>query len=198
MSGKGNSSIKNEIFTVPNILVYIRIILIPIFVWLYLRAKTNEEYYVAFYVMVAGFVTDFLDGKIARHFNCVTDLGKTIDPIADKLYQFAVALCLMVKYPLMLSVAAILFVKEISMGVMGLVLINKGGQVFGARWYGKVCTFFIDSVMAFLLLLPILDFEIKHIYIHLLIYACDVILVFASVMYTRLFASKIKALEENV
>jgi len=49
-----------------------------------------------------------------------------------------------------------------------------------------------------LLLLPILDFEIKHIYIHLLIYACDVILVFASVMYTRLFASKIKALEENV
>ena len=84
------------------------------------------------------------------------------------------------------------------MGVMGLVLINKGGQVFGARWYGKVCTFFIDSVMAFLLLLPILNFEITHIYIHLLIYACDVILVFSSVMYTRLFASKIKALEENV
>ncbi|MBR5507935.1 MAG: CDP-alcohol phosphatidyltransferase family protein [Clostridia bacterium] len=193
---KGNS-IKNEIFTVPNILVYIRIILIPVFVWLYLRAKTNEDYYIAFGVMVAGFATDFFDGKIARLFDCVTDLGKTIDPIADKLYQFAVALCLMVKYPLMLSVAAILFVKEISMGIMGLVLINKGGQVFGAKWYGKVCTFFVDTAMAFLLLLPILNFEIVHIYIHFMIYACDAILIFSSVMYTRLFASKIRALEEN-
>ncbi len=197
MSGAGNSSIKNEIFTVPNILVYIRIILIPIFVWLYTCAKSPDEYYPAFAVMVAGFVTDFLDGKIARHFNCVTDLGKTIDPIADKLYQFAVALCLMLKYPLMLSVAAILFVKEISMGVMGLVLINKGGQVFGAKWYGKVCTFVIDVVLVFLLLLPILHMNVKPTLINLIIYICDIILIFAAVMYLRLFAAKIKALEEK-
>lgn len=197
MSGNGNNSIKNEIFTVPNILVYIRIILIPIFVWLYTGATSPDEYYPAFAVMVAGFITDFLDGKIARHFNCVTDLGKTIDPIADKLYQFAVALCLMVKYPLMLSVAAILFVKEISMGVMGLVLINKGGQVFGSKWYGKVSTFIIDVVMAFLLILPILSLNVNSFIISILIYTCDIVLLFAAIMYTRLFAGKIKALEQN-
>ena len=197
MSGTNNNSIKNEIFTVPNILVYIRIMLIPIFVWLYTGATSPNEYYPAFAVMIAGFVTDFLDGKIARHFNCVTDLGKTIDPIADKLYQFAVALCLMVKYPLMLSVAAILFFKEISMGIMGLVLINKGGQVFGAKWYGKVCTFVIDVSMVFLLLLPILNLNVNPLAVNMLIYICDSVLLFAAVMYLRLFSAKIKALEEK-
>ena len=197
MSGGSNSSIKNEIFTVPNILVYIRIVLIPVFAILYLKADTREEYYPAFIVMIIGFVTDFFDGKIARHYNCVTDLGKTIDPIADKLYQFAVALCLMIKFPLMLSVAAILFFKEISMGIMGLVLINKGGQVFGAKWYGKVCTFVIDVSMAFLLLLPMLDLHIPQSLINILIYTCDVVLIFTSMMYTRLFAGKIKALDQD-
>lgn len=197
MQEEKNNSIKNEVFTIPNILVYLRIALIPVFVILYLNADSQNEYYAALIVMVIGFVTDFFDGKIARHFNCVTDLGKTIDPIADKLYQFAVALCLMVKYPLMMSVAAILFFKEITMGIMGLVLINKGGQVFGARWYGKICTFFVDVSMALLLLLPIVNISVPKIYTDVIIYACDIILIFTSGMYTRLFAEKIKALEND-
>ena len=128
MSPEKKNTIKNEIFTVPNILVYIRIILIPVFAMLYINAESSRDYYVALGVMAGAFLTDFFDGKIARAFNCVTELGKTIDPIADKLYQFSVALCLMMKYPLVVSLAIILFIKEMSMGVMGLVLINKGNS----------------------------------------------------------------------
>lgn len=195
MPQKSGSAIKNEIFTVPNILVYIRILLIPVFVVLYLNAKTHAGYIAAFAVMTFAFITDFLDGKIARHFNCVTELGKTIDPVADKLYQFSVALCLMIKYPAMTSVAVVLFVKEISMGIMGLVLLSKGGKIFGAKWYGKVCTGFVDLTMVFLLMAPLFGLSVSHALTDTLIYACDAILIVVAVLYTRLFAEKIKELD---
>lgn len=189
------NSLKSEIFTVPNILVYIRIVLIPVFALLYINAKTTQDYYIALGVMAVAFMTDFFDGKIARACNCVTELGKTIDPIADKLYQFSVALCLMIKYPLVISIAVILFMKEISMGIMGLVLINKGGKIFGAKWYGKVCTAFLDVSLVLLLVFPVFEIKIPILVTNLIIYACDIILIMVSVAYTRLFAEKIKALD---
>lgn len=195
MPQRSDSTLKNEIFTVPNILVYTRILLIPVFVILYLNATGQTGYVAAFVVMAVAFFTDFLDGKIARHFNCVTELGKTIDPIADKLYQFAVALCLMIKYPAMTSVAAVLFVKEISMGIMGLVLISKGGKIFGAKWYGKISTGFVDLTMVFLLIAPLFGLSVSQSVTDGLIYACDAVLIVVAVMYTRLFASKIKELD---
>ncbi|MBE7052506.1 MAG: CDP-alcohol phosphatidyltransferase family protein [Ruminococcaceae bacterium] len=198
MTEKPTTTLKNELFTAPNILVYIRILLIPVFVILYLNANRLAEYVWAFSVMAIAFLTDFFDGKIARKFNCVTDLGKTIDPIADKLYQFAVALCLMIEYPLMRSVAIILFIKEISMGIMGLVLIGKGGKIFGAKWYGKICTAFVDLTMVFLLIAPLFGKEISPAFISTLIYCCDAILIIVSVMYTRLFTSKIKEIDQNL
>ena len=196
MTGTNNQDFKNEIFTLPNILVYIRILLIPVFVLLYINAEDNPVYYnVALVVLVIAFLTDFFDGKIARKFNCVTDLGKTIDPIADKLYQFSVALCLMFSYPKMISVAIILFVKEISMGIMGLVLLGKGGKIFGARWYGKLSTAFCDITMVILFVLPMLGFDVNPYFADILIICSDVLLIFASVLYTRLFAIKIKELD---
>ena len=104
---KGNG-LKNEFFTIPNILVYIRVLLVPVFVYIYINAKNDKDYFCALGVMVIAFLTDFFDGKIARKFNLVTDLGKILDPIADKLYQFAVAICLVAKYRLMILVVVII------------------------------------------------------------------------------------------
>ena len=187
-------NLKKEIFTIPNILVYIRIALIPAFVVAYIFAETNSQYYLAFGIMVVAFLTDFFDGQIARRFNQVTNLGKIIDPIADKLYQFSVALCLMVKFRQMVVIAVLLFVKEIIMGIMGIVLISKGGEVFGAKWYGKVCTGFLDITMVFFLISPLVD-GLPHAFMNWLIVACGVVLIIVSVMYTRLFAEKIKELD---
>ena len=188
-----NKSLIKEVFTIPNILVYIRILLIPVFIFFYLHKK----YEITLVVLIVSFLTDFFDGKIARHFNQVTDLGKTLDPIADKLYQFSVALCLMFEYPLLVTVAAILFVKEISMGIMGLILLSKGGEIFGAKWYGKISTAFVDLTMVFLFLVPVVPYlkaNISKTTVDILVIACDVMLLTASVLYTRLFSKKIKEL----
>lgn len=187
-------NLRKEIFTVPNILVYIRIALIPVFVLLYLYATRPAHYYLAFAVMVIAFLTDFFDGKIARRFNQVTVLGKIIDPIADKLYQFSVALCIVVQFPQMIVIAVLLFVKEISMGIMGLVLISKGGKVFSAKWYGKFCTGFVDITMVLFLISPLVD-NLPYRFMGWLIVACGIILVIVSVLYTRLFAAKIRELD---
>ena len=188
-----SSSLNREVFTVPNILVYIRVLLIPVFVYIYINATEPKHYYTALGVMVVAFLTDFFDGKIARRFNLVTDLGKILDPIADKLYQFSVALCLMFQFPKMILIAVLLFVKEMAMGLMGLVLLDKGGKVFGAKWYGKVCTGLVDCSMVFLFLSPlIIKGEVPPVLCDTLVYVCAVVLIITSVMYTRLFATKIK------
>lgn len=193
---KTTQSLNKEIFTVPNILVYIRVLLIPVFVYIYIHASCDRDYYLALLVMVIAFLTDFFDGKIARKFNMVTDLGKVLDPIADKLYQFSVALCLMFEFPKMIIIAALLFVKEMIMGLMGLILLNKGGKVFGARWYGKICTGIVDLSMVFLFFTPLLyNGEVPVALCDSLITICAVSLVITSFLYTRYFYLKIKEAE---
>ena len=191
--------LRNEFFTVPNILVYIRVLLVPVFVYIYVNANGNtSQYYLALGVMVVAFLTDFFDGKIARKFNLVTDLGKILDPIADKLYQFAVAICLVNMYKRMFIIVVIIFVKELIMGLMGLVLLDKGGKVFGAKWYGKICTGIVDCSIAFLFLSPLVYTEkAPDSLCNVLIYICAVVLVITGFLYGRLFLTKIKEADEK-
>ena len=81
----------NRILTLPNLLSFFRILLIPLIIWLYFRA----EYWWAFGMLLLSGATDVVDGWIARTFHLVSDFGKAIDPVADKLTQIAVLLCLM-------------------------------------------------------------------------------------------------------
>ena len=132
---------KKDIFSIPNILSFIRILLIPIFVWLYVTAGTSGEYYLAAAVVVASGITDFLDGQIARRCNMITEFGKFLDPLADKLTQGTLFLCIAINYPLMWILLAIWLLKDGFMAIMGLVLLKaKQTKLDGARWYGKVCT----------------------------------------------------------
>ena len=132
---------KKDIFSIPNILSFVRILLIPIFVWLYVTAGTSGEYYLAAAVVVASGITDFLDGQIARRCNMITEFGKFLDPLADKLTQGTLFLCIAINYPLMWILLAIWLLKDGFMAIMGLVLLKtKQTKLDGARWYGKVCT----------------------------------------------------------
>lgn len=71
-----------DLIKLPNILCYIRIILVPVFCWLYLNAGTPHDFAMAAVVVIVSGLTDFLDGQIARRCNMITDLGKVLDPIA--------------------------------------------------------------------------------------------------------------------
>ena len=131
---------KKDIFTIPNIICYVRILLIPVFCWLYITADNELDYLLATGVVLFSSFTDLFDGMIARKFNQVTELGKVLDPVADKLSHAAMALCLLTRYPLMWALLALMAVKEGYMAVMGLKFLKKDQMMDGAMWFGKICT----------------------------------------------------------
>lgn len=123
-------------WNVPNGLSVLRIALVPVFVWLYLSKQDMW----AFGVLLLSGVTDLLDGVIARRFNQITDCGKLLDPLSDKLTQVAVVICLATRYPALLSLVALCLVKEGCQAIGGIILLRKRTAVRGSKWFGKVAT----------------------------------------------------------
>ena len=113
---------RKDVFSIPNIMGYFRILLIPIYVLLYYHAESVKEYYIAAVLVGISGITDMLDGKVARHFNMITELGKVLDPVADKLTLGAMILCLAFRYENMRWLVGLFIVKEGFMGIMGLLL----------------------------------------------------------------------------
>ena len=146
---------KKDWFTVPNLLGYLRLILIPIFLYTYLTAENAREYYFSVALMGISGLSDMLDGLLARKLNQVTELGKLLDPVADKLTQCTLAFCLATRFPLMWVMAGILVVKEGFMAVMGLLILRHNGwKLDGAKWFGKISTAFLYVAVFLMLLAP--------------------------------------------
>ncbi len=138
------STIKNEVFTIPNILSFFRICLIPWMVWLYC---VEQAYQAVGYVLILSGITDVVDGFLARKFNMISNLGKILDPIADKLTQAAMLICLTIRFPLMMMPLILMVMKEAFMAITGILLIRKKGIVRGAKWHGKAATVLLYAVM---------------------------------------------------
>ena len=116
---------KEEIWSIPNCMGYFRILLIPVFCVIYLNADSVKDYYLAAGIVLVSTITDLFDGKVARKFNMVTELGKFVDPFADKLTHGAVALCLCTRYKRMIWLVALMAIKEGFMAVMGLINLKE-------------------------------------------------------------------------
>ena len=136
----------DRIFTLPNILSILRLLMIPFIIWLF----ESEQFWWAFGLLLFSGVTDVVDGWIARTFHLISDFGKAIDPIADKLTQIAVLLCLL--EPRFWWVVGVLVLKELSIGILTLTAIRKTHKVYSAGWYGKLCTVVIYLSMFVLIL----------------------------------------------
>lgn len=171
---------KKDLFTIPNIMGYCRILLIPVFCYFYIA---KENYVVATAIVLISSLSDLFDGYIARKFNQVTELGKALDPIADKLTHAALALCLAFRYPLMWALIALMIVKEGYMGIMGLYFIKRGKMLDGAQWFGKVCTATLFVVLFALFLLPHMSIKI----VNTLIILCMIVMFFTLCMYIPVF-----------
>lgn len=184
---------KKEYFNIPNLMGYFRIILLPVFLYVYGQAETPSEYMAAFIILAVSFLTDLLDGKIARKFNMVTDFGKVLDPVADKLTQGALAIAVTLHYPLMKMFLLIFLCREIYMAVIGLYLLKKKKVCNGAQWYGKVCTTIID-VGVCLLLLPSIPYQAANIMIIIMIIS----VLFTWIKYIQFHASIIRQKELSV
>lgn len=135
---------ENKILTIPNLLSLFRLILIPVIVWLY---WVRKDYFPAGVLLIISGLTDLADGYIARRFHAVSNVGKILDPIADKLTQAAMLFCLVTRFPLMAAPFGFLVIKEVFIGTTGLLMIRKTGKVVGADFHGKVATTLLYAMM---------------------------------------------------
>ena len=144
--------LKQEAFSIPNLLSYFRLLLIPLFIQLYM----NENFTEALITLAASGLSDVIDGRVARKYNMVTDLGKVLDPVADKLTQCAMMFCVAMRYPAMWWLLGLHVVKELIMIVMGWYVLKKTDTVNSAIWVGKLCTGVIYAVMMLHVIMPYL------------------------------------------
>ncbi len=142
---------EGRLWTVPNLLSLFRLGLIPVIVWLYVRRGDSGA---AAAVLMLSALTDALDGFIARRFHQVSALGKALDPLADKLTQLAVGICLLPRWPLFRILCLEMAVKELFVTVLVLAAIRSSGRVIGADWHGKVTTALMLFTMALHFLWP--------------------------------------------
>ena len=183
----------NKNLNIPNALSFFRMLLIPVFIVFYMMAdKSNYIYYVyAASALVLSGLTDLFDGVIARKCNQITALGKILDPIADKLTQMAVVVCVAIKLGnLIISLALALFVlKEIAMLIGGYIILKNNIVIQPSQWYGKIATAVFYVVMA---AIALFDLGTKISFILILIAAAFMLFAFAQYIrdYFRMMASK--------
>lgn len=169
--------IKNEIFTIPNILSFFRLALIPLIVWLYCF---KESYlWVAILLIISG-LSDIVDGYIARRFNMISDFGKALDPIADKLTQISMLGCLVTRFSLLAIPLVLLSLKEATALILRGIILKKTKSVQGAVWHGKMNTVLIYSTI----FLHIIWYNIPAIISNVTIVISTAAIILSFVLYT--------------
>lgn len=145
---------KKELLTIPNALSLFRLVLIPVYVVIYLNARDRSDYFIAAAILAVSCLTDMIDGKIARHFNMITTVGKILDPLADKATQLALIICLSVKYPILLYLLGLFVIKESFQLIAGGINLRKGKMLKGALISGKICTTVLFLSLILMVLIP--------------------------------------------
>jgi len=135
----------DRVLTIPNVISFLRIALIPVFVALIVDPDTRRAGLVLFVVVVA---TDWVDGALARATGQVSDLGKVLDPVADRLAIAAGLIALVVADAFPLWAALLILVRDVTVLIAGLVLLSKRRARIEVRHLGKVATFSLMAAIA--------------------------------------------------
>lgn len=183
---------KKEILTIPNLLSLFRLLLIPIYLHVYLNADTSKDYVLAGSILAVSCLTDAVDGKIARKYNMISNLGKLLDPFADKLTQFALTICLAAHYPVLNPVLVLFVVKEAFQLIAVIVNLRKGKVLPGALMAGKICTTVLFVSLIFLVLFP----DLNHWIVDLVALLNIGFLSFSFISYILAYYGKNKKIED--
>lgn len=130
-------SLRSELFTIPNLLSAIRILLVPVFLWLVLVPEADV---LAIGVLVLSGITDYLDGKIARATGATTRLGAVLDPVADRLYILAVVVGLGLRDIIPWWLAIILPLRDVVLFSLVPFLRTRGFSALPVHFLGKAAT----------------------------------------------------------
>ena len=190
---------KKDLFTIPNVLSLFRLVLIPVYVVLYLRAEKPEDFFIAAAILAVSCLTDLIDGKIARHFNMISNTGKILDPLADKATQFTLIICLMIRRhnPVLLFLAVLFVVKEAFQAVAGFLILRKGKILRGALFAGKISTAVLFISLIVMVLVP----NISDIVVYIIAGIDITFLLISFASYVRLYCTHspmIQSINESV
>ena len=199
----GTTDLSNRAFTIPNIICLVRILLITPFVNFFL----DEQYIWAAVVIIASGLSDCFDGMIARKFNQESELGKILDPLADKLTLLAVGICLCVIEPFFLPVVIMLVLKDILMLIGSSKVVKMGIIVPKSKWYGKVGTVMFYVTVTFIVFVEMMQsMDDPLIYIEyetgkwismVMLCLTAVMMIFAFIMYTKTYREIMRKAEAS-
>ncbi len=182
-----------DFLTIPNLLSIFRIVLIFPFVYFFLQ----KNYVLAAVALIISGLSDACDGFIARTFNQVTQLGKMLDPIADKLTLIAIMVCITIFTPIVLPVMIVLILKDVVMLIGGSKLVKSGVNPPAAKWYGKLGTFmFYVSVCLIVFLKAAFNYE-NGILSVVLLSATTIVMIFALIQYYLIYKKLINSNAED-
>ncbi len=175
----------NRIVTIPNLLSLFRLLLIPVLIWSYCIKK---DYSGTGWILLLSGVTDIADGFIARKFHMISNLGKILDPVADKLTQATMLFCLFTRFPHMIVPLVLMALKELYMAVSGCMVIRKTGKVSGADWHGKIVTVLLYGMV----IVHIIWIHIPVLVSDILIGICVAMMVISFVLYFKKHREELK------
>lgn len=165
---------------IPNILTVLRFFLIPFI----LHFLVNDEFILAIVFLTLSGITDILDGTIARKFNFITNFGKLVDPLADKITQLSILWMLVLKNIIPLWILVIVLLKEATM-VAGASFLYGKELVVSSKWYGKAST--VLFYLAIVLTMIFRDLQINTSIDLIIYYIALTMTIFSLVMYFREF-----------
>lgn len=182
-------------WTIPNLLSVIRILLIPVFAYLFY----NDEKIWAVVILALSGLSDTFDGQIARKFNQISDLGKVLDPVADKLTQITIAIMLLIDFKTATNpvinalgwVFLVFLIKEAIMIIGGLIMLLLNIRPGAAEFWGKAATvvFYVGMVIIIAVgpevgaLNDILGFELPNIITGAIVVLCAIMTIAAFLSY---------------
>lgn len=178
---KGRAKSK-DVFTLPNALSIVRILLIPLILYLYIGLDMR---FFAACLLAFSYASDIADGIIARKFNMISDVGKMLDPFADKLTQASLVICIAVTRSYTWTgwmLFGLLAAKEIATALSGYLAVRRTGVVSGAKWYGKVSTLALNTMFALILFIPMPEIVEK-----VLLFTCAGVMIASAAAYLLFF-----------
>ena len=170
---------RKQIWSIPNLLSFFRILLIPVMVSLYVKGRTVA----ALCVFAVSAASDIVDGQIARRCNMVTDLGKMLDPLADKLTQGAALVCVARAHPQLFFLLGFMAMKELAQAYIGGRIVKKTGHVFTSKWFGKLCTIITTGSLMAMFAFP----EMPEQAVNGLLILCAGMMLVSLALYVRHF-----------
>lgn len=183
---------KKEICTIPNLLSLLRLVMIPLYVYIYLNATEGIHYVIASAILAVSCLTDMIDGKLARKLNQISHVGKVLDPIADKFTQLSLLICLSVHRKPLRALLVLFVIKEMFQLIAMIVNLRKGKALDGALMSGKIST----TVLFISLILMVMMPNMREITTDIITVICFVVLVIAFVDYIRAYFGSNKKVQD--